>query len=152
MSHFDVCFKCKKRKPLTSFYIHPQMDNGHLGKCKACTKKDVGEHRQKNRERIMEYDRQRSNLPHRKAMRQRITQQFKKEHPKSWDAHVRVNNAVRDRRLFKPEKCSRCNQKTRLEGHHRDYRKALDVKWLCNFCHKMEHGRVKYVSNPIATK
>ena len=34
------CFKCGVEKPLTEFYVHPKMGDGHLGKCKDCTKKD----------------------------------------------------------------------------------------------------------------
>lgn len=35
------CFKCGIEKPLDAFYVHPQMGDGHLGKCKDCTKKDT---------------------------------------------------------------------------------------------------------------
>ena len=34
------CFKCKQIKDLSSFYAHPKMGDGLLGKCKECTKSD----------------------------------------------------------------------------------------------------------------
>lgn len=34
------CFKCGRRKLLNKFYVHPQMGDGYLGKCKDCTKRD----------------------------------------------------------------------------------------------------------------
>lgn len=35
------CFKCELVLPIDDFYKHKQMGDGHLNKCKTCTKNDV---------------------------------------------------------------------------------------------------------------
>lgn len=40
---FKRCFKCGLLLPLSCFYTHKQMGDGHLNKCKGCTRKDVHE-------------------------------------------------------------------------------------------------------------
>ena len=144
-----VCFKCTKEKELSEFYPHKRMKDGHLNKCIVCTKKDVEEHRTANIEKIREYDRNRSQLPHRKKHNNALTQSFRKEFPLAYKAHTAVNNAVRDGRLIKPTKCSSCHKSARqIEGHHDDYNKPLEVTWLCSVCHrKLDKDLIKLSGN-----
>lgn len=48
---YKTCFKCGVDKPLSDYYKHKQMGDGHLNKCKACTKADT-----KKREGILRED------------------------------------------------------------------------------------------------
>lgn len=36
-----ICFKCKIKQPIINFYKQKNMSDGHLNKCKNCTKKDT---------------------------------------------------------------------------------------------------------------
>ena len=66
-------------------------------------------------------------------------QKWIENNPEKRRAHHIVNNAIRDGRLFKPNKCSLCENAEKIHGHHDDYSKPLDVRWLCVACHKQFH-------------
>ncbi len=133
------CFKCNKVQELLCFYKHKEMVDGYLGKCKECTKKDVSEHRNKNIERIRAYDRERSKLPHRILANVLRNKFFREHNPEKYATHILLNNAVRSGKIKKSRKCSMCDRKTRIMGHHEDYYKPLKVIWLCQICHTKIH-------------
>lgn len=56
-------------------------------------------------------------------------------------AQLMVGRAVRAGRLIRPAACQECGFASRVHGHHDDYSKPLEVRWLCTPCHaKAHHG------------
>jgi hypothetical protein len=133
MNNTQTCFKCNLEKPLSEFYEHPQMANGHLGKCKDCTKKDsrINSRTEKSKER----ERLRNTSQKRKTHLTENTRQWRKNNPEKYKAQIKLNNALRSGKIEKPNKCEECNQEKKLHAHHDDYSKPLDVIWLCVECH-----------------
>ena len=54
-----------------------------------------------------------------------------------------VLKAVAAGTLVRPASCSRCGGGKRIEAHHPDYSKPLEVMWLCRRCHYHEHGHAQ---------
>jgi len=132
-----TCFKCKTEKPLTEFYKHSRMADGHLNKCKECTKHDVSKHRSENLEKIRAYDRERGKIPERIKANTEITRAWRREDSRRTAAHSAVGRAIRTGDLVR-QPCVRCGEAKSL-AHHEDYDKPLDVMWLCQPCHKQRH-------------
>lgn len=108
-----TCFKCQCVKPLSEFYRHKMMADGHLNKCKECAKLDVRSHREQNLERVLEYDRARGMLPHRVKARAEYakTDAYKASQSRA-NAKYRENN--KDKRRTIKLAC----QRSREAGKH----------------------------------
>lgn len=131
------CFKCKSVKPLSEFYKHEMMADGHLNKCKECTKNDANKHRNQNLEKIRAYDRARGKIPKRIKATAEVTKAWRAEDSRRNVAHTSVARAIRNGSLVR-QPCVRCGEEKSL-AHHEDYDKPLEVVWLCQPCHKQRH-------------
>jgi ribosomal protein S27AE len=133
------CFRCGVRKSIDDFYAHPQMADGHLGKCKECTKLDARSNRVNNREHYREYELARFKTAKRKQnvielqRRRRLSDTERKD-----VARQRVRHALNRGSLVR-KPCELCGSAT-TEAHHEDYQKPLDVRWLCRRCHGFIHA------------
>lgn len=147
-----ACIKCKEVKPISEFYKHKQMPDGHLNKCKECAKADVRANRLANIDYYKEYDKKRANRPDRVFARKAYQRtdrgrmasnmakrRFIENNPLVRSAHIAVGNAIRAGKLLKPGCCSVCKSENLVQAHHDDYTKPLDVRWLCDSCHKEWH-------------
>lgn len=68
----------------------------------------------------------------------------------------RLNHAVRNGVLTRPEKCERCgvvppntsDGRAAIQGHHHDYSLPLDVEWICAKCHRAETPLPEVIGAP----
>lgn len=149
-----TCFKCGESKPYADFYKHKIMADGHLGKCKQCTKMDVKENREKRSDHYQLYDRLRDDNPDRVQARAQYAaseagRSATRTARKAWldrnPERDRIrwifSNAVRDNRVWISPCCTApgCFSQDRLHGHHTSYSDPLCVVWLCSKCHSKLH-------------
>jgi hypothetical protein len=133
------CFRCHAVKPLGDFYRHPGMADGHLNKCKECTKADVHRDYVAKRAEKAIYDVIRNQRPERKAQRLETQKRSRKRNRMKWSARARLEYAV-NRGLVSKKPCEVCGAE-KSEGHHPDYSRPLDVRWLCKRHHFAVHGK-----------
>ena len=141
------CFKCNDIKPLQEFYRHTAMADGHLNKCKACTKNDVSKHREENLDKVREYDRNRGKRQGRIDATVEITKAWRQEDKRRMAAHNAVARAIKSGKL-KRMPCERCGTEKSV-AHHDDYDFKLQVTWLCQPCHKQRHKELKLLESSI---
>ena len=144
------CFKCGSIKPLEEYYRHPRTADKHLNKCKECTKKDSSERQSTLRKdsNWVVKERARGRDKHHRLYKGKVgsgsaesKKRYIKENPVRRLANQMVSNAVRDGRLEK-RPCEICGN-LRVHGHHDDYYKPLEVRWLCIKHHNEHHVKLR---------
>lgn len=65
--------------------------------------------------------------------------------PQKIRARNAVHAAVKIGILIRPDTCPRCDAVCKIEAHHPDHSKPLDVQWLCMSCHREEDRKQRTV-------
>jgi hypothetical protein len=139
------CNTCDTDKPKAEFHARKASKDGLSPKCRLCAKA---------------YDDARANDPRRVAARlqyskteggieakSRAVVEWIKRNPKKRSAHTWLGNAVRDGKITK-KPCEICGATYRIHGHHDDYDKIYDVRWLCAQHHTDWHKINGEAANP----
>lgn len=146
-----ICKVCGATSDDVKFY------SGVNSRCSECHKSAVRENRAANLEYYREYDAKRFKEDPRvldRIKKYQLTEagiasstKAKKKwietNPYKRSAHNILNNAIRDGKIEKPKTCNACGAGGRIHGHHHDYTRPLDVKWLCPRCHTEEHRNMQ---------
>jgi hypothetical protein len=123
-------------------------------RCKECHKQKVRENREQKADYYRTYDAYRYQKDPKVKQRHKRYQKtdagkasikaarnkWRSQNEEKRACHVILNHAVRDGRAFKSNECQKCGATNcRIEGHHSDYTKPLDVIWVCKPCHVEIH-------------
>jgi hypothetical protein len=72
---------------------------------------------------------------------------YRKLRPEKSLVYNAVLRAVRTGKLIRPACCELCGaDDSKLHGHHDDYSKPLEVRWVCSACHAFIHVQRKGAS------
>lgn len=148
------CKICKTIKSLSEFGKSKTGKYGHDAQCKKCRYIKTGrDYFLRNKEKCYENAKKwhANNREHINAKtRERYAEdnsviiERDRRHAEKKKAQHLVQTHVRRGKITKPTICSICNcESKRIEGHHADYSKPLEVIWVCNQCHHNIHKSLK---------
>lgn len=141
-----TCKSCQVEKDESAFYAHPKSADRLDHRCKECVKVAVKANYAIRRPEKSEYERQRARTPERRAHGTKASRAHRARNPERYKARTAVGNALRDGRLTRGP-CKHCGSTEKVQAHHHDYNKPLDVEWVCFKCHReQEHGQVVVAS------
>ncbi len=146
------CSKCLEYLSLSFFYKEKRAPLGLRSECKACGKEaerryysepgpigDARRERRTNRDSVRDRAKW-TEMP--KEQRKRLSEK-KRQNP-----HTLVRETLKRhlrKGLVVKLPCEVCGN-TKVDGHHDDYSKPLEVRWLCKVHHLEAHGRKQRIT------
>jgi len=140
-----ICFKCNQEKELSEFYKHKQMADGHLNKCKACTKADTAKTQEKiNADpELYEKEKARHREKYHRLGYKDLHQPDYENKKKIIETYV---NKFPEKKLAKNASSKMTAPFEKAEKHHWSYNENhyKDVIWLSTKDHNKAHRFITY--------
>lgn len=144
------CHKCQASKPVSMFSACRRNKDGLQAYCKGCRLEMQREYRATQPEKYLDAARRRDPEKNRQACREWSSKnrekiyEIRRRYPERDKARRSYRYAIETGVLVRPDTCEMCGEKPKvgkIQGHHEDYSKPLEVKWLCVRCHGFVHRK-----------
>lgn len=123
------CSRCKEEKEEIDLICYSKTKSGQYYHCLDCNAERARKYRK------TETGRNSINNATRKSI---------EKHKEKQNARELVVASLRRGVLLRPKKCSECpSRNCKIEAHHDNYSKPLEVRWLCKNCHRIFHRENK---------
>lgn len=153
-----TCPVCREQRPVTAFACDRNRPDGLFRMCRTCDANRQKKRWAENRERLIAKSRmryradlennraksaERRRSERGKAINRQAVARYRERSSAKRAAHHAVRSALASGEIVKPSLCERAELgqcSGRIEAHHADYDKPLEVTWLCIHHHNEAHA------------
>lgn len=130
-----VCTKCRNALTDSEFYAHCRNRDGLQSRCKVCERVANAAYQRtpEGRAKHCLWSKNYYKTPKGREARLRYKQWYQERYPERLLAERSLNRAVESGEIER-QPCWVCGAEP-AQGHHDDYSKPLEVRWLCPGCH-----------------
>ena len=141
-----ICTKCGEMREWEDFRDRKGVLDGKRSWCKKCEVEYKRLHRSTKQGQIsrLEENRRYRRTKNGRIVNARAHKKYIKKYPEKKRARGTLNMAIASGSLVRSSCCESCGSEYKLEGHHFDYKRQRDVRWLCKKCHGLLH---KWIDN-----
>lgn len=154
-----LCKMCGEIKRASAFGVNKNLKSGLTTYCKECQNNKSKAYFDSHREQVLERNKERGPAT-RARFKEKHGQEYINEYARNYysgcpnrrkraKVYAKLAQALTDGTVIKPHKCEMCSVEEgngiKIEAHHKDYLKPLEVMWLCKKC----HGKVHQMRNAI---
>lgn len=138
------CSKCGELKEPKNFCPRKDASNGLVSQCRECEQERVEAWQKNNPERFRETQRKYMATADGKASARKKEAKYALHNPEKKYAKMQVDIAKKRGDLI-PQPCEVCASNKAIHAHHDDYKKPVDVRWLCQPHHVEHHNKIRAI-------